>query len=106
MGRPGFWDDQEAAAQTSAAHAKASRKLETFRSIQADVEDLDALVELTEDDASLEAEFDEQLASIEDRLAALEEERLFAGRYDAGNALVTVNAGAGGTDAQDWAEMV
>ena len=40
------------------------------------------------------------------RLAALEEERLFSGRYDAGDALVTVNAGAGGTDAQDWAEMV
>jgi len=40
------------------------------------------------------------------RLAALEEERLFSGRYDSGDALVTVNAGAGGTDAQDWAEMV
>jgi peptide chain release factor 2 len=46
------------------------------------------------------------MASAEARLAALEEERLFAGRYDAGDALVTVNAGAGGTDAQDWAEMV
>ena len=43
---------------------------------------------------------------MEARLAALEEERLFTGRYDAGDALVTVNAGAGGTDAQDWAEMV
>ena len=44
--------------------------------------------------------------SVEARLAALEEERLFSGPYDAGDALVTVNAGAGGTDAQDWAEMV
>ena len=43
---------------------------------------------------------------MEARLAALEEQRLFSGRYDAGDALVTVNAGAGGTDAQDWAEMV
>ena len=43
---------------------------------------------------------------MERRLAALEEQRLFSGRYDAGDALVTVNAGAGGTDAQDWAEMV
>ena len=40
------------------------------------------------------------------RLDALEEQRLFSGRYDAGDALVTVNAGAGGTDAQDWADMV
>ena len=52
------------------------------------------------------AELEEQIASVETRLAALEEERLFSGRYDAGDALVTVNAGAGGTDAQDWAEMV
>jgi peptide chain release factor 2 len=43
---------------------------------------------------------------VQDRLDALEEERLFSGRYDTGNALVTINAGAGGTDAQDWAEMV
>jgi peptide chain release factor 2 len=49
---------------------------------------------------------EEQIASAERRLAALEEERLFSGRYDSGDALVTVNAGAGGTDAQDWAEMV
>jgi peptide chain release factor 2 len=51
-------------------------------------------------------EVEEQFASVEQRLAALEEERLFSGPYDAGDALVTVNAGAGGTDAQDWAEMV
>ena len=52
------------------------------------------------------AEVDEQFDSVEARLGALEEERLFSGPYDAGDALVTVNAGAGGTDAQDWAEMV
>jgi peptide chain release factor 2 len=58
------------------------------------------------EDASLQQEIDEQFASVEERLAALEEQRLFSGRYDAGDALVSVNAGAGGTDAQDWAEMV
>ena len=58
------------------------------------------------EDASLQGEVDEQIASVEARLAALEEQRLFSGRYDSGDALVSVNAGAGGTDAQDWAEMV
>ena len=58
------------------------------------------------EDASLQAEVDEQIVSVEERLAELEEQRLFSGPYDAGDALVTVNAGAGGTDAQDWAEMV
>jgi peptide chain release factor 2 len=70
------------------------------------VEDLDALVEMGVEEESLQAEVEEQIASVEERLAALEEQRLFSGRYDAGDALVTVNAGAGGTDAQDWAEMV
>ena len=58
------------------------------------------------EDASLQGEIDEQFASVEERLATLEEQRLFSGRYDQGDALVSVNAGAGGTDAQDWAEMV
>ena len=52
------------------------------------------------------AELDSQLGSIERRLAELEEERLFSGDHDAGDAVVTVRAGAGGTDSQDWAEML
>jgi len=106
MGAPGFWDDQEQAAKVSAEHARATRKLETFSALQRDVDDLAGIAELAEEDPELASEFDEQLAATEVKLAALEEERLFAGRYDAGDALVTINAGAGGTDAQDWAEMV
>ena len=68
--------------------------------------DLDPLVEMAVEETSLQAEVDDQIASVESRLEALEEQRLFSGRYDSGDALVSVNAGAGGTDAQDWAEMV
>jgi peptide chain release factor 2 len=106
MQAPGFWDDQQAAAGVSAEHARATRRLETWRALESDVDDLGALAELAEEDPSLEDELDEGLRSVERRLDALEEARLFSGRYDAGDALVTVNAGAGGTDAQDWAEMV
>jgi peptide chain release factor 2 len=106
MGAPGFWDDQERAARVSAEHARASRKLNVFRDLERDVDDLEPLAELAEDDPEIEAEFEDQIRSVQDRLNELEEERLFSGRYDAGDALVTVNAGAGGTDAQDWAEMV
>jgi peptide chain release factor 2 len=106
MGEPGFWDDPEAAAKVNAEYARVQRRLETYEQLEADTRDLDGLVELAEEDPDLAAELDETLASIESRLAALEEERLFTGEYDAGDALVTVNAGAGGTDAQDWAEMV
>jgi peptide chain release factor 2 len=106
MGVPGFWDDAEGAAQIGAEHARASRRLEEFTTLQSDVEDLDGLIEMADEDVSLQGEIDEQFASVEERLAALEEQRLFSGRYDQGDALVSVNAGAGGTDAQDWAEMV
>ncbi len=106
MGETSFWDDSERAAAVSAEHARASKRLHTFDALRADIEDLDGLVEMAAEDASLQAEVDEQIASVERRLEALEEQRLFSGPYDAGDALVTVNAGAGGTDAQDWAEMV
>jgi peptide chain release factor 2 len=106
MGEPGFWDDSERAAAVSGEHARASRRLEAFSALSSDVEDLDALVEMAAEEQSLQAEVDDQIASVEARLAELEEQRLFSGKYDAGDALVTVNAGAGGTDAQDWAEMV
>jgi peptide chain release factor 2 len=106
MGAAGFWDDQERAAKVSAEHARASRKLAVFRQLESDVEDLEPLAELAEEDPDIASELEEQIAGVQARLDELEEERLFSGRYDNGDALVTVNAGAGGTDAQDWAEMV
>jgi len=106
MGAEGFWEDSERAAAVSAKHARASKRLDTFSALQSDVEDLDGLAEMAAEEESLQGEVDEQIASVEERLATLEEQRLFSGRYDSGDALVSVNAGAGGTDAQDWAEMV
>ena len=106
MSAPGFWDDQDTAAKVSAEHARAGRRLEEFRALEGDVADLESLAEMAQEDDEIAGEIEEQLAPVERRLAALEEQRLFSGRYDAGDALVTVNAGAGGTDAQDWAEMV
>jgi peptide chain release factor 2 len=106
MQRPGFWDDQEQASRTAAAHKRARERLETFRSLEADAADLDELAELATDDPELAAELDSQLASVESRLAKLEEGRLFSGEYDSGDAVVTIRSGAGGTDSQDWAEML
>jgi peptide chain release factor 2 len=106
MQAPGFWDDQERAAKTSAEHAAVGKRLESFRSLERDVGDLETLEQMAAEDESIAAELEEQLASIEERLAELEEARLFAGDYDSGDAVVTVNAGAGGTDSQDWAEML
>jgi peptide chain release factor 2 len=106
MQAPGFWGDQERAARVSAEHAGLSRRLEAYRSIERDLDDLEALEEMAAEDDAIAAELDEQRRAIAARLAELEEARLFSGEHDAGDAVVTVNAGAGGTDSQDWAEMV
>jgi peptide chain release factor 2 len=106
MQKPGFWDDQAKAAEISAEHARAQRRLEGFRLLSSDVDDLGELAELAAEDDEMAGELAGQLQSVQERLAELEEERLFSGRFDAGDAVVTVNAGAGGTDSQDWAEML
>jgi peptide chain release factor 2 len=106
MQKPGFWDDQQHAAAVSTAHRRATRKLESFRALESEVEDLAGLGELAAEDESMEAELEQQLADVERRMGELEEQRLFGGRYDSGDAAVTVHSGAGGTDSQDWAEML
>jgi peptide chain release factor 2 len=106
MQAEGFWDDQERAARTSAEHSRVQRKLDVYKSLESDLSDLEALEELAAEDESIAAELAEQMQSVRDRLAELEEERLFSGDYDSGDAVVSVHAGAGGTDSQDWAEML
>jgi peptide chain release factor 2 len=106
MGEPGFWDDQERAAKVSAEHSRTQRKLDEYRRLESDVDDLEALQELAAEDDSIAGELQDQYASVLSRLSNLELERLFSGDYDAGDAIVTVNSGAGGTDSQDWAEML
>jgi peptide chain release factor 2 len=106
MGQPAFWEDQERAAKVSAEHSRTSRRLVAFRELERETHDLDGLAELAAEDPDLEGELDAHVAAVQERLDELEEQRLFSGRYDSGDALVTVNAGAGGTDAQDWADMV
>jgi peptide chain release factor 2 len=106
MSAAGFWDDQEHAAKVNGEYASLSRKLELYRSLEQEAEDLETLEELAQEDSDLAGELDEQRASFTAKLAELEEARLFSGKYDEGDAVVTVNAGAGGTDSQDWAEML
>ena len=106
MGAGGFWGDQERAAGVSLEHARLQRKLDAFRTLETDLDDLEALEELAVEDESIAPELSGQRAGVEQRLEQLEEERLFAGLYDSGDAVVSISAGAGGTDSQDWAEML
>ena len=110
MGAPGFWDDQATAAKISSEHSSASGRLTQYRELSDEITSLSEMAELLRDEDQGEPEMVAELAqglSRADRvLAGLEEARLFSGEHDAEDAVVTINAGEGGTDAQDWAEML
>ncbi len=113
MQAPGFWDDQRGAARVSSEHSQLNQRLADYRELQAEVDDVADLFEIARGDeatGALDDGFVAELAASLDRadhhLASLEEERLFSGEHDGGGAVVTINAGEGGTDAQDWAEML
>src|SRR5919197_6108707 len=101
MQAPRFWDDQERAAKGSVEHASVHRKLNAYRELESELDDIEALEELAQEDDSITGELEEQREQFASKLAELEEARLFSGRYDSGDAVVSVNAGAGGTDSQD-----
>jgi peptide chain release factor 2 len=105
MGEPGFWDDQQRAAALSAEHARLSRRLERYDGLAGEVSDLDELLALASGDGELD-ELAGAVGLLKRQLARLEEDALFRGEYDSGDAVVTIHAGTGGTDAQDWTEML
>ena len=103
MGAPGFWDDQRHAADVSAEHARIARRLERYESLTRDYEEARELYQL---DGDLAEELDGHLRPLERELDRLREDALFTGEYDAGDSVVTIHSGTGGTDAQDWAEIL
>jgi peptide chain release factor 2 len=103
LGAPGFWDDQQRAASVSAEHSRLTKRLERYARLTREYEDARDLLAL---DPEMEDEIAESIAPLHKELERLQEDALFSGEYDAGDAIVTIHAGTGGTDAQDWAEMM
>jgi peptide chain release factor 2 len=103
MGETGFWDDQQRAAAISSEHARLTRRLERYQTLTRDYEEARELYQL---DGDLADELDAHLRPLEQELGRLREDALFTGEYDAGDAVVTIHSGTGGTDAQDWTEIM
>lgn len=108
MGDPTFWDDQEKAQKTAQDVNSLKEEVDGFHKLSAGVDDLEALQEMAaeENDESLLPEMDELLAKCRSELEHLELGMLLSGEYDANNAILTLHAGAGGTEAQDWTSML
>jgi peptide chain release factor 2 len=103
LGAPGFWNDQQRAARVSADHARLTKRLERYERLTRDYEDARELFEM---DGDMEDEIAASVAPLRRELDRLQEDALFTGEYDGGDAVVTIHVGTGGTDAQDWAEIL
>jgi peptide chain release factor 2 len=103
MSRPGFWDDQEQAQRVSTEHSRVARRLAMYERLRGEYEDAAGLLEL---DPEMAQEIQATIAPLRRELGLLQEAALFDGDYDPGDAVVTLQSGTGGTDAQDWTEMM
>ena len=108
MGEPSFWDDAAAAQKLNQELAALKGGVDTYKGLMAKYEDAETLYEMgiEEGDASMEDDIRAELDLIAEGLETLQIEVLLSGDYDANNAILTLHAGAGGTEAQDWTQML
>jgi peptide chain release factor 2 len=108
MAEPGFWDDRKHATVTSQQLERKRSSLRRFHHVSEELEDIELLHQM-----ALDVDDEGELVALEPRLKALEKlvreyriELTFSGEFDTGDCFLSINAGAGGTDSQDWAEML
>ena len=108
MSEPSFWDDAAAAQKLNQELAALKGGVDTYRDLKAKYEDAETLYEMgiEESDSSMEGDIRAELTLIAEGLETLQLEVLLSGEYDANDAILTLHAGAGGTEAQDWTQML
>ena len=108
MGEPNFWDNPDEAQKVAQIVTQLKDEVGIFRSLERRSEDLEVMLELAmeEEDADIVGEIEQSLTSVRADIEHLELGMLLSGEYDANNAILTLHAGAGGTEAQDWTSML
>ena len=108
MGKDGFWNYVENANKVNRRMKAITSKLDKYQHLMSRCEDLETLIEMAdeEDDESLVPEVQSEFASLEKDIEALKLEALLKGPYDSYNAVLSLHAGAGGTEAQDWVSLL
>lgn len=106
--QPGFWDDAAESQKTLQRSSMLKNKIAAYEKLKSTYEDAHALIELADEagDLSLLPEAQEEVGKVRAGLETQRLSTLLTGEYDAKNAILTFHAGAGGTEAQDWAEML
>jgi peptide chain release factor 2 len=108
ISRNGFWDNPDQTKPILKERAFISQHIEKFAALEKDLEDTQILLELGEEESDQDSiqEVGELIKGLDKRLKKLSLELMLNGQDDANNAIISINAGAGGTEAQDWAEML
>lgn len=108
MEEPGFWDDPEKSAGIVQESKKLKTVIERYEALEGSKEDMLMLIEIAEEegDGSILTELEESLKGFEEEFESLRIETLLSGEYDKDNAILTLHAGAGGTESCDWASML
>ena len=106
MAAADFWNNPESASGVVSRLKAVKSLLKPLEEAESALDDLDVLIEMGEEDAALAEEIPEQLESLEAKMADLELKALLSGPLDPNDAIITINARDGGTDANDWAEML
>ena len=106
MAEPGFWDDAQAAQKVSKEAADLKDTIAEYEAAAAKLEDAEAACELASEDEAFAEEYEQDLADLSRMLDALEVSSWFSGRFDRGGAILSINPGQGGLEAQDWTEML
>lgn len=103
---PEFWNDQEKAQKTVQLRSRLERQINRQESFETGISDAEVLFEFAETDESSLNELNELISRLENEVGEAETEMLLSGETDANNAICSIQSGAGGTDAQDWAQML
>jgi peptide chain release factor 2 len=104
---PGLWNDRTAAGDVLRERSSLETRIRDYETLTAALGDLEVYLEMGRDgEADALAEFERMVGELEKRVAELQLRRMLSGEYDANNAIVTIRPGAGGTESQDWAEML
>ena len=108
MGQPGFWENQSRARAAQAESKQLQDTIEQWESFRHDLEEAELLLDmaLDEGDIDIQGEALRAAETLQRQMAATELECMFSGEHDQADALFTIHAGAGGTEAQDWVEML
>jgi peptide chain release factor 2 len=108
MGSPGFWDDLERAQKVSQKARSTEARINHFKKLVSRSDDLEVLIDLAdeEDDSSLVPEISTEIEAMKKDLESLKLTTLLSGEYDQNDCILALHAGAGGTEAQDWTQML